>query len=306
MGRSRNIKPGFFTNEDLVELPFETRLLFAGLWTEADKKGRLEDRPKKIKMAIFPADAVDVDTMLEQLHKAGFICRYAVDGVRYISINAWAKHQAPHHTERASVIPPPPHEQDTVLTPCVNGEDTVNSRKRDGGNPPDSLIPDSGFTDSLIRDTPSGEPVADKPAPRNPRGSRLDPDWVLPMGWGQWALAEFPHWTPDIVRLEANKFRDHWVAKSGAAARKADWLATWRSWCRSDIAQKAHPPPSQHKETPYAAHMRERVEQAAGSMAHVIAAKTTGQRPPEPWEVAANAQRTIEATDTRTVAIGMD
>ena len=71
MARARNIKPGFFTNPELAELPFETRLLFAGLWTVADKKGRLEDRPKKIKMQVFPADTVDIDTMLEQLHKAG-------------------------------------------------------------------------------------------------------------------------------------------------------------------------------------------------------------------------------------------
>ena len=33
MARSRNIKPGFFSNDELVELPFEARLLFIGLWT---------------------------------------------------------------------------------------------------------------------------------------------------------------------------------------------------------------------------------------------------------------------------------
>ena len=31
MARARNIKPGFFTNDELVELPFATRLLFIGL-----------------------------------------------------------------------------------------------------------------------------------------------------------------------------------------------------------------------------------------------------------------------------------
>ena len=31
MARARNIKPGFFTNDLLAELPFETRLLFIGL-----------------------------------------------------------------------------------------------------------------------------------------------------------------------------------------------------------------------------------------------------------------------------------
>ena len=64
MARARNIKPSFFTNEDLVELSFETRLLFIGLWTLADRAGRLEDRPKRIKMAVFPADSVDVERSL--------------------------------------------------------------------------------------------------------------------------------------------------------------------------------------------------------------------------------------------------
>ena len=56
MARARNIKPGFFRNSDLVELPMDARLLFIGLWTLADRMGRLEDRPKQIKMEIFPAE----------------------------------------------------------------------------------------------------------------------------------------------------------------------------------------------------------------------------------------------------------
>ena len=49
MARARNIKPGFFKNEFLAEMPCEVRLLFIGLWTLADREGRLEDRPKRIK-----------------------------------------------------------------------------------------------------------------------------------------------------------------------------------------------------------------------------------------------------------------
>ena len=138
MARARNIKPGFFNNEDLVELDFATRLLFAGLWTVADREGRLQDRPKKIKIDVFPADNLDIDVMLQALHDAKFIHRYTVDGVKFIQISSWSKHQNPHHTEKASEIPGP------------NGELTVNTplkprdpAKQDGGNLADSLIPDS-------------------------------------------------------------------------------------------------------------------------------------------------------------------
>ena len=30
------------------------------------------------------------------------------------------------------------------------------------------------------------------------------------------------------------KFRDYWLAASGAKARKHDWDATWRNWCRNE------------------------------------------------------------------------
>lgn len=105
MARARNIKPGFFTNDDLVELPFEVRLLFIGLWTIADKEGRLSDRPKKIKMEIFPADSVDCDAGLSLLAASGFIKRYSVKGVAYIKVLNWSKHQNPHIKEAPSQIP---------------------------------------------------------------------------------------------------------------------------------------------------------------------------------------------------------
>jgi len=95
MASSRIIKPGFFKNEYLVELPFEYRLLFVGLWMLADSEGHLEDRPKRIKMELFPADNVDVDQGLNELARYGFIERYECeeDDVRIISILNFSKHQ---------------------------------------------------------------------------------------------------------------------------------------------------------------------------------------------------------------------
>ncbi len=141
MARSRNIKPGFFTNEELADLPFAYRLLFIGLWTVCDKDGKCEDRPKKIKMEVFPADDVDVDAGLCALQSSGFIERYEVDGKRYLRVLAWAKHQTPHVRESASAIP----------NPCLGTAKAVP--KHDLGSAealprsPDSLIPDSLLTE---------------------------------------------------------------------------------------------------------------------------------------------------------------
>ncbi len=103
--RARNIKPGFFENEDLAELSPEARLLFIGLWCMADKRGRLEDTPKKIKRTLLPYDEVNVDKLLTSLHEKGFIVRYEVMGNRYIEIANFSKHQRPHPKEKESQIP---------------------------------------------------------------------------------------------------------------------------------------------------------------------------------------------------------
>ena len=113
MARTRNIKPGFFTNEELAEIAPLGRLLFAGLWTIADREGRIEDRPKRIKVAILPYDDCDVDALLEELHNRGFITRYKVNGGSYLEITNFAKHQHIVGTEAKSDIPP---------TPCNNAE----------------------------------------------------------------------------------------------------------------------------------------------------------------------------------------
>lgn len=104
--RARNLKPGFFQNEQLAELPLEARLLFLGLTLIADREGRLEDRPRRIKMLIFPADSLEVEPLLDGLASQELIVRYHVDGNAYIWIPTFTKHQKPHPREVASAIPP--------------------------------------------------------------------------------------------------------------------------------------------------------------------------------------------------------
>jgi len=108
MPRARNLKPGFFANEDLAECSVEARLCFAGLWTLADREGRLEDRPKRIKGELFRFDSIEVEPLLAELEAHGFVVRYEIDGERFIQISMFKKHQTPHYSEKPSAIKPPP------------------------------------------------------------------------------------------------------------------------------------------------------------------------------------------------------
>jgi hypothetical protein len=105
MARMRTLKIGFFANDRLAELPPLARLLFSGLWLIADREGRLENRPKRIKAEILPYDDCDITALLGQLEKSGFIECYEEQGIECVQIVNFAKHQFPNAKEPPSIIP---------------------------------------------------------------------------------------------------------------------------------------------------------------------------------------------------------
>jgi len=133
MARIRYLKPDFFKDEDIKELSFEARLFYQGLWVQADREGRGEDRPERLKIEIMPYDEVDAEEIMRLLAcpkkngKRPFIIRYEIDGEKYYQIINWQKHQKPHKTERNSDIPPAPKDLLTVKQPLTNGYATNNS-----------------------------------------------------------------------------------------------------------------------------------------------------------------------------------
>ena len=71
----------------------------------------------------------------------------------------------------------------------------------------------------------------EQPPPK--RGTRLSPDWQP--SERDLAFAIEQGLTQQEARHEAEQFRDHWLAASGAKACKRDWSAGWRTWCRNAI-----------------------------------------------------------------------
>ena len=141
MARARNIKPGFFKNEVLGTADPFVSLLFAGLWTLADKSGILEDRPLRIKAELFPyRDNFDINGYLTVLEREGFIHRYEADELKLIQIVTFSEHQHPHHTEATSKYPSYSYIcEKSVRQPLINGCTQY-----------DSLNTDSLNTDSLL------------------------------------------------------------------------------------------------------------------------------------------------------------
>lgn len=178
MARIRTIKPEFFDDEHLCELPFQHRLCYIGLWTQADKAGRLEDRPKRLKARIFPFDDVDMNEMLEALAREGFIVRYQADGRDYLAIkdSSWRKHQRPRQDEPESVIPPHTYEDGSDL-----------SLDSDGPVPAERLGKEGKGREEGTEGTDSSEAAS---------GSEPTPDTAIAIfpvvgkGGSEWVLAE--------------------------------------------------------------------------------------------------------------------
>lgn len=144
MARIRTIKPGFFLNEDVAALPFEWRLLFVGLWTQADRAGRLEDRPARLKAVLFPYDDLDVNAGLGCLANAKLITRYDRNGCSYIAIPTWDKHQQPHVREAESEYPAPPCPDDQkpgagMVPAAQEGKGTDQGKEGKGTEDPRAL-----------------------------------------------------------------------------------------------------------------------------------------------------------------------
>lgn len=243
MARARNIKPGFYKNEDLAECSIWARYIFPGLWMLADREGRMEDRPKRIKGELLPFDSQDAEPLLRELEERGFIIRYRINGGSYIQITKFLQHQTPHYSEKQSVIMPPVLQElnsDDEKENPVSSKKTVSMKR--GSQPPESLFTDSLNPSSLNPSSPTPSVAVDttlgtdieRERPKAPHAQRLPSDFALSPEWIEHAQGIRPEWNPLQVADVFAMFRDHWTAKSGKDATKLDWLATWRNWCRRE------------------------------------------------------------------------
>ena len=100
-----------------------------------------------------------------------------------------------------------------------------------------SVVPPTNHEPRTTKPTPRPPAVGSPPLPAKAKasaGTRLPAEWELPAEWGEWARHERPEWDDAQIVRTSLKFRDYWHGLAGARSRKADWLATWRNWVRSE------------------------------------------------------------------------
>ena len=94
MARIRTIKPEFWTDSFMVQLPPLARLIYIALWTAADDHGLIPDEPERLAMEVMPKeDALVFDDWFQFFEASGRIELLAVEGATFYRIGKWETHQ---------------------------------------------------------------------------------------------------------------------------------------------------------------------------------------------------------------------
>lgn len=116
MARIRSIKPDIRRSRTVCSWPYVVRWTFAGLPGYLDDEGRGLDDVRLIKAELYPLDDDITPRKLEQhlitIGTNGPLCRYEVDGERYLHVTSWTEHQRVNRPTPSRVPPCPIHEKD--------------------------------------------------------------------------------------------------------------------------------------------------------------------------------------------------
>ena len=106
MARIRAVTPAFFTDEQLGACSALARLAWLALSVEADRDGRLVERPRELQAKYFPYDAgVDVARLIDELVDRALVVRFTdADVGACLQIVAWHHWQRPHRLEPRSIL----------------------------------------------------------------------------------------------------------------------------------------------------------------------------------------------------------
>lgn len=220
MARIRSVHPSLFTDEAWVSCSPLARILYIGLWTDADDQGLFEWKPLQLKMRLLPGDGADATALLSELETVDLVQGFEIDGKRFGAIKDFRKFQRP---QKPNAIHPITEKIEEYIGLSKTESKPVPDQSRTGtGNVPQ--MEDGGGEDKT---------------PPSPQGARRKPERPLPDGCPSAELiAAMQAEAREVganadMAFEARQFRDWWLSKDG---RQRDWDACWRKWARKRIA----------------------------------------------------------------------
>jgi hypothetical protein len=116
MASRRMIDPSIWQSETMASLTMRQRLLFIGLFSNADDQGRLRAHPALVRSLVFPYDDVSLEDIaddLAQLTRVECVFLYDANEKRCLQIVNWWSYQSPQWAY-PSKIPAPEGWQDKL------------------------------------------------------------------------------------------------------------------------------------------------------------------------------------------------
>lgn len=225
MARIRSVHPSLFTNEAWVSCSLGARLLFIGLWTDADDGGVFEWKPLQIKMRLLPADNVDVQSILDELSSAGLIKGFTEAGKMFGAIKDFQKFQRP---QKPRMLFPLPEDLEGFVTGI--------------GEPEPDLFADQSRTSTRKVNQRDRRMESEDGVGGGTRGApRRKPETTIPEGFPGQDEVETAETqcreagaSVDIPR-QAKRFRNY-VEQNDRRYR--DWPAAWRNWIDREIGDR--------------------------------------------------------------------
>lgn len=215
MARIRSIKPEFWGDEKLAPLSPTTRLVFLGLISMADDRGRLLDSIKRIDAFIFPDTSETSRGSVDELAAIGRIRRgITASGQKIIEIVNW-RHQKIEKPNYAAALPDITQEV-TPLSATHRGDVGEESPTDRGGVGDGSTIYDlrSTINDHGSKGRKTAAPRSEKKFPDFPADARneLHAYWTEKIGAVNFPVlvnAIGPYWKPGNAGAVRLAVRDY-------------------------------------------------------------------------------------------------
>ena len=191
MARIRSVKPELRTSLTVAEWPRDVRYLWVLLWGYLDDHGRGVDDARLVKADCFPLDedltSAVVDEWLSTIADAGPLCRYEVDGRRFMHCPNWTEHQRPSHPADSKIPPCPHHETGSKPPKTIKAKAQAKPLAKSSGDSREVLVPEQGDVSSkgksekgplrggtLARVAPEPPDSGDEPGP----AERILTTWI--------------------------------------------------------------------------------------------------------------------------------
>lgn len=217
MARIRTLKPEFHTNEQVMELSRDARLLFISMWNFCDDAGIHPASLKSLKARIFPSDdltSADIQRLIDELIEQSLIRFYEVDKKGFWLVTGW------HHQKIDKPSFKYPHPTENQHRSGLDEHSTNDSRTLDDDSPPE------GRGRGRVR-----ERKGDKHTPPPDAGAGAREDFSIPQNFTP--KSEHQVLANNLglnLTAEAEKFIDHYRANGES---RADWDAQFKKWLRN-------------------------------------------------------------------------